>query len=49
MENTNLQRKEIPGNNLIKFLIPSFIGLLLFVIPLPYGNIIPLEGLSTFL
>lgn len=48
MENTNLQRKEIPGNNLIKFLIPSFIGLLLFVIPLPYGNIIPLEGLSTY-
>ena len=31
---------------LFKFLIPSLLGLFLFVIPLPYGNIIPLDGLS---
>ncbi|HSQ89619.1 YjiH family protein [Romboutsia sp.] len=31
---------------LLKFLIPSLFGLLLFIIPLPYGAMIPLEGLS---
>ncbi len=32
---------------LFKFLIPSLFGLLLFVIPLPYGKIIPLEGMAS--
>ena len=31
---------------LFKFLIPSLFGLLLFIIPIPYGTMIPLEGLS---
>lgn len=37
-----------PSSNsrLFKFLIPSFFGLLLFIIPIPYGAMIPLEGLS---
>jgi len=32
--------------NFMKFLIPSLLGLLLFIIPLPYGQIINLDGLS---
>lgn len=35
------------NTGLIKFLIPSLFGLFLFIIPLPYGNIVPLEGLSS--
>lgn len=35
------------SKRLLKFLIPSFFGLLLFVIPLPYGQFIPLEGISS--
>ena len=34
-------------NALLKFLIPSLIGLVLFVIPLPYGSFIPIEGISS--
>lgn len=34
------------SSRLLKFLIPSLFGLLLFIIPLPYGSMIPLEGLS---
>ncbi|MGL6105296.1 YjiH family protein [Romboutsia sp.] len=34
------------SSNLLKFLIPSLFGLFLFIIPLPYGEIFPLEGLS---
>ncbi|MGL5312699.1 MAG: YjiH family protein [Peptostreptococcaceae bacterium] len=34
------------SSKLLKFLIPSLFGLLLFIIPLPYGQFIPLEGLS---
>ena len=34
------------NTGLIKFLIPSLFGLFLFIIPLPYGNIVPLERLS---
>lgn len=34
------------NNEFFKFLIPSLFGLFLFIIPLPYGSIIPLEGLS---
>lgn len=48
MENINLQKEELLSRNLFKFLVPSFIGLLLFVIPLPYGSMVPLEGLSAY-
>ncbi len=34
-------------SKLSKFIIPSLFGLLLFVVPLPYGKIIPLEGISS--
>ncbi len=34
------------NTGLIKFLIPSLFGLFLFIIPLPYGSIVPLKGLS---
>ena len=34
------------NTNFMKFLIPSLLGLLLFIIPLPYGQIINLDGLS---
>ncbi len=34
------------NSGLLKFLIPSLLGLLLFIIPLPYGKLISLEGLS---
>lgn len=34
-------------NRLLKFLIPSLLGLLLFIIPLPYGKIIPIDGISS--
>lgn len=34
------------NTNFMKFLIPSLLGLLLFIIPLPYGQIINLGGLS---
>ena len=39
----------VSNNNsgLFKFLIPSLFGLFLFIIPLPYGSIVPLEGLSS--
>ncbi|MFI3320869.1 MAG: YjiH family protein [Rikenellaceae bacterium] len=30
----------------LRFLIPSVVGLIMFVIPLPYGRIIPLEGIA---
>ncbi|MEG2788784.1 MAG: YjiH family protein [Romboutsia sp.] len=33
--------------NFLKFLIPSLVGLLLFVIPLPYGKFVPIEGISS--
>lgn len=31
----------------MKFLLPSLFGLLFFVVPLPYGKILPLEGISS--
>ena len=34
------------NSSFMKFLIPSLLGLLLFIIPLPYGQIINLDGLS---
>ncbi|WP_250675337.1 YjiH family protein [Paraclostridium ghonii] len=44
--NINFCNKPNP-NNFLKFLIPSLLGLILFVIPLPYGSFIPLEGISS--
>ena len=35
------------SSSFFKFLIPSLIGLLLFVIPLPYGKYVPIEGISS--
>lgn len=43
---TNEPKKD--NKNLFKFLIPSILGLILFIIPLPYGKLINLEGLSPF-
>ena len=44
MENTNLSTQKIFNKNILKFLLPSLLGLILFVIPLPYGDMINLEG-----
>ena len=46
MEKTIISKNETQSKNLFKFLIPSLLGLLLFVVPLPYGNIFKLDGLS---
>ncbi|MFI3239427.1 MAG: YjiH family protein [Bacteroidales bacterium] len=35
------------SSKLLKFILPSLFGLLFFVIPLPYGKIIPLEGMAS--
>ena len=35
------------SSSFFKFLIPSLIGLLLFVIPLPYGKFVAIEGISS--
>ena len=48
MENTNLSTQKIFNKNILKFLLPSLLGLILFVIPLPYGDMINLEGLSSY-
>ena len=48
MENNNAKSQGVLNKDLFKFLIPSLLGLLLFVIPLPYGQLIPLEGLSAY-
>lgn len=37
----------IQRSKLLKFILPSLFGLLFFVVPLPYGKIIPLEGISS--
>ncbi|MEG1312199.1 MAG: YjiH family protein [Romboutsia sp.] len=42
----NVSTTQQNSSGLLKFLIPSLFGLLLFIVPIPYGNIIPLEGLS---
>ena len=47
MEKTILLKNEKQSNNLFKFLTASLFGLLLFVIPLPYGNLFKIDGLST--
>ena len=39
MEKTIISKNENQSKNLFKFLIPSLFGLLLFVIPLPYGKL----------
>ena len=46
MEKIIISTNEKQSKSLLKFLIPSLFGLLLFVIPLPYGNLFKLEGLS---
>lgn len=46
MEKTIVSKNEKQNKNLLKFLIPSLFGLILFVIPLPYGNLFKLDGLS---
>ena len=48
MEKATHNSFESKNNNIFKFLIPSLLGLFLFVIPMPYGNLIPLDGLSSF-
>ena len=42
----NISSISSSSSKLLKFLIPSLFGLLLFIIPLPYGQFIPIEGLS---
>ena len=48
MEKSTHNSIESKSNNILKFLIPSLLGLFLFVIPIPYGNLIHLDGLSTY-
>lgn len=48
MEKTIQPNLGSSNKNFFKFFIPSLFGLFLFVIPMPYGNIISLEGLSPF-
>ena len=43
MEKTIISKNENQSKNLFKFLIPSLFGLLLFVIPLPYGKLFKLD------
>ena len=43
----NMQTQEINSKSVSKFFIPSLLGLLLFIIPLPYGKFINIEGLSS--
>ena len=47
MENNISFYNKPTSNSFIKFLIPSLLGLILFVIPLPYGNMVPIEGISS--
>lgn len=47
MEKNIVISKEYNSSSFYKFLIPSLIGLLLFIIPLPYGNMFKIEGLSS--
>ena len=46
MEKTILSTNENQSKNILKFLIPSLFGLLLFVMPLPYGSLFKIDGLS---
>lgn len=45
--NNNNQEKSITTSGFFKFLIPSIIGMILFIIPLPYGKFLNIEGLSS--
>ncbi len=47
MEKNIVTSKEFNSSNFYKFLIPSLVGLLLFIIPLPYGSMFKIEGLSS--
>lgn len=46
MEKNISSVSNVNSSKIYKFLIPSLFGLLLFIIPLPYGNFFNLEGLS---
>ena len=46
MEKTIISKNENQSKNLFKFFIPSLLGLFLFIIPLPFGKIFKLDGLS---
>lgn len=46
MQNSITSTHKSSTSSLLKFLIPSIFGLFLFIIPIPYGSIVPLEGLS---
>lgn len=48
MQKTITSTHKSSSSGFFKFLIPSLFGLLLFIIPLPYGSFISLEGLSPF-
>ena len=48
MENCSNYNVKSPYKNFFKFLMPSLLGLFLFVIPMPYGSFIPLDGLSPY-
>ena len=43
----NTNEKSITAAGFFKFFIPSLFGMILFIIPLPYGSIFPIEGLSS--
>lgn len=47
MEKNIIVSKSCNSSSFYKFLIPSLIGLLLFIIPLPYGSMFSIEGLSS--
>ena len=47
MSQQNNLKHKFTLNNLLKFLIPSLFGLLLFVIPLPYGSMFKIDGISS--
>lgn len=43
----NTNEKSITAAGFFKFFIPSLFGMILFIIPLPYGSMFPIEGLSS--
>jgi nucleoside recognition membrane protein YjiH len=45
-KNISIYNENKPSS-FFKFLIPSLIGLILFVIPLPYGSFVNIEGISS--
>lgn len=45
--NSSNYKKSINMSGFLRFLIPSILGMILFVIPLPYGKFLNIEGLSS--